>query len=434
MILVVNPFRFAASGGSGARYWRVRMADTQRVDGFVTAAEIQLHSVVGGANIAAGKTYTEDAIYSAGFEGSKAFDGNAATYYASPVAVAAGGHWITVDFGAGNSVTVEEFTYQAEPSTGSAGPKNLILEYSSNGSSWTTAIDTGTLAAWAPAETRTFNKLPVNTVLPVITGDNSTYGNVLTCSDGTYTNSPTSFTKTWKRGATVLGTGDTYTTVLADDKHQITCEVVPHNTYGDGVAAIANTLIGSRIRSSSIVGGGGSSLVVAWPAGTVSGDRVVIFASSAWSVTTPSGWTQHDNQAGSGINGAMFSKVLGSTDITAGSVTVNFAGAYGCVAVAVTCRGAPTVAFSTATRAIASGGTITLTGGLSGDEPLFFAGVRDGTAGTGTINFGNTLQAADYSGNQAHGRVTCDFLAASGSQAATITHNGSAYFGGVLLR
>jgi surface protein len=73
---------------------------------------------------------------------------------------------------------------------------------------------------------------PVNTIAPVISGT-TTLGSVLTTTDGTWTNSPTSFAYQWKRGATNIGTNaNTYTLVVADTNQNITCVVTATNAGG----------------------------------------------------------------------------------------------------------------------------------------------------------------------------------------------------------
>jgi surface protein len=76
------------------------------------------------------------------------------------------------------------------------------------------------------------NYAPVNTVLPVISGTTS-IGSVLTTTDGTWTNSPSSFSYQWKRNATNVGTNTpSYTLVLADSSAAITCVVTATNVVG----------------------------------------------------------------------------------------------------------------------------------------------------------------------------------------------------------
>ena len=75
--------------------------------------------------------------------------------------------------------------------------------------------------------------VPVNTVLPSITGT-AQFGHTLTASDGTWTNSPTSYTQQWKRnGVAITGqTGLTYVLAAADVGTVITVSVVATNSIG----------------------------------------------------------------------------------------------------------------------------------------------------------------------------------------------------------
>ena len=82
---------------------------------------------------------------------------------------------------------------------------------------------------------------PVNSSPPVISGT-TTLGSVLTTTDGTWTNSPSSFSYQWKRGATNIGTNtNTYTLVLADSSAAITCVVTATNA-GGSTPAISNII------------------------------------------------------------------------------------------------------------------------------------------------------------------------------------------------
>lgn len=82
---------------------------------------------------------------------------------------------------------------------------------------------------------------PVNYTLPVISG-NTTVNSVLTSTNGTWTNSPTSYAYQWKRGATNIGTNaNTYQLVLADSTAEITCVVTAINT-GGSTPATSNTI------------------------------------------------------------------------------------------------------------------------------------------------------------------------------------------------
>jgi hypothetical protein len=79
---------------------------------------------------------------------------------------------------------------------------------------------------------------PVNTVLPAITGTTSV-GSVLTVSNGTWTNTPLSYTRQWLRdGAAISGaTAATYTLVAGDEGKMISATVTATNADGSGSAA-----------------------------------------------------------------------------------------------------------------------------------------------------------------------------------------------------
>ena len=78
---------------------------------------------------------------------------------------------------------------------------------------------------------------PVNTAKPQILGT-AAVGQSLTCTDGTWSNNPTSFTRSWARdGAAIPGaTGSQYTVVGADAGHALTCTVTATNAAGSGQA------------------------------------------------------------------------------------------------------------------------------------------------------------------------------------------------------
>lgn len=81
---------------------------------------------------------------------------------------------------------------------------------------------------------------PVNTALPVISGTVQ-LGATLTVSDGTWTESPTSYAYQWKRDGVAIGgaTSSTYVIVAADAETNISCTVTASNADGDTSATSA---------------------------------------------------------------------------------------------------------------------------------------------------------------------------------------------------
>ena len=112
-----------------------------------------------------------------------------------------------------------------DPSTSTDYLQDIVLALGG-----TVTINGNWMEAWEAITA--VSPAPVNSTLPVISGT-TTIGSVLTTTNGTWTNSPTSFTYQWKRGATNIGTNaNTYTLVIADSTAAITCVVTATNASG----------------------------------------------------------------------------------------------------------------------------------------------------------------------------------------------------------
>ncbi|MCR4340096.1 MAG: hypothetical protein NUW01_09435 [Gemmatimonadaceae bacterium] len=98
--------------------------------------------------------------------------------------------------------------------------------------------------AWIPGAL-----IPINTVAPVASGTPEV-AEVLSCTTGTWTNSPTSYTYQWQRdnsgGGTysdiAAATSSTYVLVSADTDCNVRCQVTAHNTVGASYPAASNAL------------------------------------------------------------------------------------------------------------------------------------------------------------------------------------------------
>lgn len=82
--------------------------------------------------------------------------------------------------------------------------------------------------------------IPVETGAPAISGSPE-QGQTLSCSQGTWANSPTGFTYTWQRaGTNILGAASsTYVPSASDVAQLITCTVVAQNAGGSSLPAIS---------------------------------------------------------------------------------------------------------------------------------------------------------------------------------------------------
>ena len=120
-------------------------------------------------------------------------------------------------------------------------------------------------------------KIPGNTVAPTITGTGYLFSTLTNSSVGTWTNSPTSYTRQWRRGTPPSGGGEptsysnisgatssTYVTTSADNGKYVICQVTATNALGSNVA-VSNLIYVKKydpvalgvyqITGSSVVGG-----------------------------------------------------------------------------------------------------------------------------------------------------------------------------------
>lgn len=169
------------------------------------------------------------------------------------------------------------------------------------------------------------------------------------------------------------------------------------------------------IRSTGIQTGTTSSYAVFWPAGTVAGDLVIIFCAGGFFPNTPSGWTAIAGSSLSGSNwqGCAFYKILTSTDITTGSVTVSWGGSFNSVVAIASLAGPAPAPLAVAQRNSTGSASIALTS--STDRSLVFYFGSNRAASTDTVNRGTLLQTAN------DGSAASGCLYAETTPAASVT-------------
>jgi hypothetical protein len=178
-------------------------------------------------------------------------------------------------------------------------------------------------------------------------------------------------------------------------------------TAGPGImvtnssGAVTITAVGSGGVLPSIRGSGiqtvpsGTNFTVTWPSGTIAGDLALIFVSGSWSMSSPpTGWTLVDQKNGSNWNGAAIAKLLTSTDISAGSVTVTNVGSGDTVISIISFQGNTNGVGGLASLQSGSGvtrRTVAAPTTVAGARYIFFGSGR--TSSTVTISEGTQLQS-----------------------------------------
>lgn len=159
-----------------------------------------------------------------------------------------------------------------------------------------------------------------------------------------------------------------------------------------------------------------NSFTLSLPAGSQAGDLAILMCGHGWSATNPNGWTVNDNSSGSNWNGAVFSKLLSSGDITAGSITIAFAGSFDGYALLAVFNG-PTGGirevdrFRSGNGAISDSSVSTSSSVASSDVLLYFSSTRANTIAS--VSRG-TMQKQGSDGSAASGCLYLENLADGG--------------------
>jgi hypothetical protein len=118
---------------------------------------------------------------------------------------------------------------------GTLGNKSATLEISSNASNSPQRVSLNTTIV---------PNVPVTQAAPAISGT-PVVGSQLSCSNGTWTNSPTGFSHQWLRnGNAIPGAGAaTYVVTQADVAQQVSCRVTASNAGGNSQARTSNAVV-----------------------------------------------------------------------------------------------------------------------------------------------------------------------------------------------
>lgn len=145
------------------RYWRVYIAGPMSGT-FLGATEIEMRGTYDGPDQTGSGIALGSSQYNAGYAPSKAFDNSYIDSGGSPADIWVAGAslfpaWIGYDFGAGNEVDVVEVLYTGRETTRVAqSPGNAIIQWSDNGTNWTTSWTPGAQTTWSGTEQRIWSK------------------------------------------------------------------------------------------------------------------------------------------------------------------------------------------------------------------------------------------------------------------------------------
>lgn len=148
------------------RYWRMNIAENFGAP-YCSVAELEFRESLGGSDA------TGSGTASASSSGNSttpagAFDNNSSVGW--QWAAFAGSGWLAYDFGVGVSKDITQVALTMWPFIGDGAPKTWSLQYSDDGSSWTTSFTITNDPAWShisSAQTREYPATPTAVTRPV---------------------------------------------------------------------------------------------------------------------------------------------------------------------------------------------------------------------------------------------------------------------------
>lgn len=168
-----------------------------------------------------------------------------------------------------------------------------------------------------------------------------------------------------------------------------------------------------------------NSLTFTLPASSAEGDWCIIFAGHGFGVNTPTGWNLQESQTGTNWNGAYFEKELSASDISTGTLSITFTGAYYGIVAGISFTKKPGyIAYYGSSRNSAGAASRALTT----NEPLIATGDYVVTFGSGryngtvTCDTGSSLQSS--SNLNASGALYGGSRGSSGNFTTTVSYGG----------
>ena len=145
-----------APAGESHLYWRIYITATDSADAYkAQITEMEYRATLGGADQATGGTAAASSTYP-GSSPADAFDDDAIVSWVS-ASGAALPQWLQYQFASAVEVAQVAITSGDSASRADRAPNDFLIEYSDDGSSWTTALSVTGEPDWGVTETRLYS-------------------------------------------------------------------------------------------------------------------------------------------------------------------------------------------------------------------------------------------------------------------------------------
>ena len=292
---------------------------------------------------------------------------------------------------------------------------------------WVRATDASSVSAYTTGAGSVIPGAPVNTAAPVASGT-TTVGSTLSCTTGTWTNTPTGYAYQWlQNGANISGaTSASYVVVAADAGTSVRCTVTATNAVSSA-SATSNALSIAALPSAP------ANTVAPAVSGTATVGSTLSCSTGTWT-NSPTGYTYQWLRGGTNISGATSASYVlvaadGGTSVSCRVTATNAAGNTSVASNALAVLGVPAnTAAPVASGTLTVGSTLSCTSGTWTNSPTYtYQWQRGGANISGATSASYVTVSAD-GGTSVGCLVTATNAAGSASQAS----NTLAIAGGVV--
>lgn len=156
--MIINPYRYAAAGGGGKRYWRIQIT-ANNGDSFYCIQEVEFRLSGGGADVTTTSTPVTASSTLGGYPATLMVDNNTTNDQNVWVSASAPGT-VNLVFDLGSGQNIAELAIMPQNNAGvgpGRAPKDFTIASSPDNSTWTTEKTVTNSTGWTAGVYRNFS-------------------------------------------------------------------------------------------------------------------------------------------------------------------------------------------------------------------------------------------------------------------------------------